>query len=67
MTQVFWKPGYSDQIEVRFPEDVSLGAAAILNQVINLPAWEYLILVEELNKLMDGPALRSPQLKAFSK
>jgi len=60
VTQVFWKPGYTDRIEVGFDLSVPSEVTTLLNQIIDLPLWQYQLLREELDKIVDGPALRLP-------
>ena len=60
MTQIFWKPGHTDRIEIGLDLGVPPDVTTILNQIIDLPMWQYCLLQEELDKIVDGPALRLP-------
>ena len=46
------------RLELRLTNNVPRSVEKIVADAANLPLWQYLILVEELDKLIEGPAFR---------
>lgn len=49
------------RLELRLTNNVPRSVEKIVADAANLPLWQYLILVEELDKLIEGPAFRVPR------